>query len=113
MAQLPVDLAGMPDGTDVEAMRRWVRDVFQSEGWAREKARFQIKRRRPTTSISKTIESVPCPDTSGEHFDLWIYEPQSTAIASEPRPVLLMFHGGGWIHGSPIADEGTSLDVLT
>ncbi|KIW58148.1 hypothetical protein PV05_02695 [Exophiala xenobiotica] len=107
MAQLPIDLAETPAGTDVHGMRRWVQELFLSEAYAKEKARFHVRRRRSVTEISRSIVSVPRFDGSNESFDLWIYEPQNKEADPEAksRPEILMLHGGGWIHGTPIGDE--------
>ena len=107
MAQLPIDLAETPAGTDVQGMRHWVQELFLSEAYAKEKARFQVQRRRPATEIGRSIVSVECSDDSDECFDLWIYEPQNKEAdpKAKSRPAILMLHGGGWIHGTPIGDE--------
>jgi acetyl esterase/lipase len=45
-----------------------------------------------------------------EIFDLWIY---NVALSRNEetilRPAILMLHGGGWIHGNPLGDEGKHL----
>ncbi|KAK5233018.1 hypothetical protein LTR47_005882 [Exophiala xenobiotica] len=107
MAQLPIDLAETPAGTDIQGMRRWVQELFTSEAYAKEKARFKVRRRRPVAEVGRTIVSVPCSDGSDECFNLWIYEPHNEEASPRPesRPAILMLHGGGWIHGTPIGDE--------
>ncbi|KAK5545084.1 hypothetical protein LTR46_004808 [Exophiala xenobiotica] len=107
MAQLPIDLAETPAGTDIPGMRRWVQELFTSEVYAKEKARFKVRRRRPVAEVGRSIVSVPCSDGSDECFNLWIYEPQNEEASPRPksRPAILMLHGGGWIHGTPIGDE--------
>jgi acetyl esterase/lipase len=107
MAQLPIDLAETPAGTDIQGMRRWVQELFTSDAYAKEKARFKVRRRRPVAEVGRSIVSVPCSDGGDECFNLWIYEPQNEEASPRPksRPAILMLHGGGWIHGTPIGDE--------
>ena len=108
MLRLPFDLSGLPQGDDVSGMRRWVQEVFSSKGYNEEKARFQSKYQQRANRVTKSVIPVPISAGSDECFDLWIYEPLSDEKNSriKLRPAIFMFHGGGWIHGSPIGDEG-------
>ena len=114
MAYLPINLSGMPDSTDVDSMRRWVDGKVSSEGFAYEKARFRVPRRRPARQITKKIVSVKCSDESENRFDLWVYDPRikGSDLLSIARPALLMLHGGGWIHGNPMGDECMSASLV-
>jgi acetyl esterase/lipase len=107
MMKVPVDFAGMPQGTDVEGMRRWVGEVFKNEALLDSRKNLSIKRRQPEEEVRKTIVPVPCLGSSQKSFDIWIYEPTNAAsnTGTQPKPVILMFHGGGWIHGNPVGDE--------
>ncbi|TAQ88657.1 hypothetical protein B7494_g3009 [Chlorociboria aeruginascens] len=106
VAKLPVDLADIPSGTDVQSMRRWIDEVFVNGGLAEQRLKFDIRRRRPKQKIDKTILSIQSSDGSNGSYGLWIYEPHvETECRPNSRPAILMFHGGGWIHGTPIGDE--------
>jgi acetyl esterase/lipase len=107
MMMFPIDFAGMPQGTDVEGMRRWVGEVFENEAFLESRRNIDIKRRRPVQNIRKTIMPAPCLGDDHQSFDLWIYEPinETKDAGTQLRPAVLMFHGGGWIHGNPVGDE--------
>ena len=105
--KLPVNFGGMPDGTDVKAMRKWVEAVFTNPEFLQYQRTVNIRRGKAVQTITKTIVSIPCSDESGQSFDLWIYEPAKVGLedGGNERPAILMFHGGGWIHGNPSGDE--------
>ncbi|KAH8901173.1 alpha/beta-hydrolase [Thozetella sp. PMI_491] len=106
LASLPINFAEIPPGTDVKAMRQWISEVFMAGNLAEHRARFEVQRRRPKCKADKTIISIPCSEDSNEAFDLWIYEPHAEgASETSQRPIILMLHGGGWIHGNPLGDE--------
>ena len=86
-------------------MRKWVREVFVDGPLPAYRNNFEIQRRRPKQDVRKEIFPIHCSNGSGD-FNLWLYEPTAKPIAT--RPVILMFHGGGWIHGDPSADDGES-----
>ena len=97
-------MGDMPPGDDVQAMRKWVKDVFLGGALTEFREKFDIKLRRPKQKIKKEIVSIKTSDGSGT-FDLWIYTPATGGTGGKPRPAILMFHGGGWIHGDPSGDE--------
>ncbi len=78
-------------------MRQWLREVyttFPSEPDV-ERVRSRVQIDTQTTSIIHG---------NGDKFRVRIYNP----IVEDGRilSALLMFHGGGWIHGFPEMDEG-------
>ncbi|VUC23414.1 unnamed protein product [Clonostachys rosea] len=101
IARLPVNFAGMPSGTDVDGMRKWVDDVMVRGPLAEHRAKLEIKRRRDPQEVGKNIITVNATDGDGE-YGIWVYEPTAAAAL---RPAILMLHGGGWIHGNPAGDE--------
>lgn len=109
MIKLPINFAGMPEGTDVEGMRRWVNESFENREIVERRRNIGFRRRKSKQDVEKTIFSVECSDNSGEGFDLWLYQPSisDTEDQKSLRPAILMFHGGGWIHGDPSGDECT------
>lgn len=97
----------MPSGTDVEGMRRWVDEVFVTGELAKHRAKFDFEYRRPRREVKKEIITISPLDDGENAFDLWVYEVPSTPEDEvSSRPAILMFHGGGWIHGNPAGDEG-------
>lgn len=108
MQRLPFIKSEMPPGDDVPGMRRWVQELFMSEGYNKERARFRSQFPQDLPKVNKSIVTVSPPGEKDENFDLWIYEslPNEQSSGSTLRPAILMFHGGGWIHGDPIGDEG-------
>ena len=109
MLKLPVSLASAPSGTDVQGMRKWVKEVFAEGLLPAYRDKFEIKLRRPRQNVQKRSIFVHCSDGSGD-FEMWAYEP--AAKSTSPRPAILMFHGGGWIHGDPSADDGQSYFMI-
>ncbi|KEF61324.1 uncharacterized protein A1O9_02889 [Exophiala aquamarina CBS 119918] len=97
----------MPPSDDVPGMRRWVQELFMSEAYNKEKARFRSKYPQDLKKVNKSIVPVSTPGQKDEAFDIWVYEPflDEQSSSSELRPAILMFHGGGWIHGNPVGDE--------
>ncbi|KAJ4862654.1 alpha/beta hydrolase fold domain-containing protein [Trichoderma breve] len=58
-------------------------------------------------AISKIhIQTVPVTYEDGNQFAVRVYDPEIKD--SSPRPALIMYHGGGWVHGFPEVDEGTA-----
>lgn len=108
MQRLPFIKSEMPPGDDVPGMRRWVQELFMSEGYNKERARFRSQFPQDLPKVNKSIVTVSPSGEKDENFDLWIYEspPNKQSSGSTLRPAILMFHGGGWIHGNPIGDEG-------
>ncbi|KIW95328.1 uncharacterized protein Z519_03912 [Cladophialophora bantiana CBS 173.52] len=110
MAKLPTDLTAIPRGTDVQAMRHWIDNVFLKGPLAEYRARCDIQRRRSGTRIYIKEVSVQCSDGSQDTFNIRVYEPQieETISKRQLRPAILMLHGGGWIHGNSRGDETVS-----
>ncbi|KIW99742.1 uncharacterized protein Z518_11155 [Rhinocladiella mackenziei CBS 650.93] len=110
IARLPVNFTKIPNGTDVRLMRRWIDEVFLRGPLAEYRARINIKRRRPITKVDVQDVSVLCSGTSRESFGIRVYNPRLVERESKihSRPAVLMFHGGGWIHGNPLGDENIS-----
>lgn len=104
MARLPINFGAMPSGTDVEGMRRWVDDTFIKGELAKHRAQHSFQYRRPVRETTKEIVTISPNDDGENAFDLWVYEVPTQETSS--RPAILMFHGGGWIHGNPAGDEG-------
>lgn len=87
-------------------MREWVRKVFVEGPLPKYRDTFEIPLRRPKQDIVKEILSIPCSDGKS-NLDLWLNQPLLVnPKTTTARPVILMFHGGGWIHGDPSADDG-------
>ncbi|KAI7972798.1 hypothetical protein EIK77_003944 [Talaromyces pinophilus] len=108
VAKLPVDFSGMPSGTDVYAMRNWVKDVLTDGPLGKYRANLGLNLRRiPAQEIRKEIFTVSRTDGNGS-YGFWVFEPVSAQVDNQAssRPAILMFHGGGWIHGDPSGDEG-------
>ena len=114
MARLPINFAEIPSGTDVQGMRRWINEVFLGEPLTAERAKVEIERRRPRQKINKTITSIKCSGSSNDGFGLYIYEPliDDAGHKPTPRPAIMMLHGGGWIHGTPLGDERTLITLI-
>lgn len=105
MAKLPIDFASVPSGTDVQGMRRWIKEVYLDPVLIEARNKCNFNRRRPQQKVNKTVVSVKSSDGSGETFELWIYQTDDKPPA-RGKPALMMLHGGGWIHGTPLCDEG-------
>lgn len=105
MAKLPIDFASVPSGTDVQGMRRWIKEVYLDPVLIEARNKCKFNRRRPQQKVNKTVVSVKSSDGSGETFELWIYQTDDKPPA-RGKPALMMLHGGGWIHGTPLCDEG-------
>lgn len=103
MERLPVNLAQIPHGTDVPSMRRWIDEVLLQGPLAEYRAKVNIKQQRSTADVDVYNVSVPCSDSSNNSFGIRVYEPDLPN--SQSKPAVLMFHGGGWIHGNPLGDE--------
>lgn len=98
----------MPSGTDVEGMRKWINEVFLEGDLPKHRANFDFQYRRPVRKVNKEIISISAFDDDAK-FDLWVYQAENPLGA--PRPAVLMFHGGGWIHGNPAGDEGKQYEL--
>jgi acetyl esterase/lipase len=108
MAKLPVNFAEVPNGTDVKGMRRWIDEVFLQGPMAECRAKCDVERRQPIVPVDVGNVLVPCAEGGQAHFTVRVYDPQIQAAEGEAqsRPAIIMLHGGGWIHGNPLGDEG-------
>jgi acetyl esterase/lipase len=86
--------------SDYLAMRKWLKEVYVIFP-----SKPGIKGKRPPASIE--IENIPISYAGKNSFSVRVYNPAIEKDVSKPRSALLMFHGGGWIHGLPEMDEGT------
>jgi hypothetical protein len=114
IAKLPIDLASVPSGLDVQGMRHWIDNVYLASPLAETRKIVNFPRRRPEVPVATQDVRVPCSDGSNSDFGIRVYKPQilSEEQVSPLRPSILMFHGGGWIHGNPLGDEGQILHPL-
>ncbi len=88
------------DPTDHIAMRQWLKDEFMGIPKAP-----QIKPTR--TPVPILVKDVPITYDGDNHFSIRVYDPANEGkSALRLRPALIMYHGGGWIHGFPAVDEG-------
>lgn len=55
------------------------------------------------------IQNVPVTYEDGNQFAVRVYDPEIKD--SSPRPALIMYHGGGWVHGFPEVDEGLTHQI--
>lgn len=81
-------------------MRQWLKDVYMKLPMLP-----QIKRTR--TPVPIQIKNVSVVYSGENHFSIRIYDPSHEEnFVLCRRPALIMYHGGGWMHGSPEGDEG-------
>ncbi|KIX04741.1 uncharacterized protein Z518_05611 [Rhinocladiella mackenziei CBS 650.93] len=80
---LHIDHAGMPPGIDLR-MREWIRGLFAS---------------LPKQPYLRPRIPVEIEDKQVGRFSVRLYRPP------QPQAAILMFHGGGWIHGDVTNDE--------
>ncbi|KAF7558988.1 hypothetical protein G7046_g5165 [Stylonectria norvegica] len=105
VAKVPVNMGDMPPGDDVHAMRKWIKEVFLGGALTEFREKCDMKLRRPKQEVKKDVVTIKTSDGAGS-FDLWIYSLAAGGTEGKPKPAILMFHGGGWIHGDPSGDEG-------
>ena len=103
MTKLPVDFMSVPHGTDVQGMRRWIEEKLLDGALWEHRNNCKIQRRRPEVPVDIQDLQIPCTDGSGDHFGIRVYQPRLET--EQLRPAILMFHGGGWIHGDPRGDD--------
>ncbi|OCT52711.1 alpha/beta hydrolase domain-containing protein [Cladophialophora carrionii] len=110
MATLPVDFSAVPNGTDVENMRKWIDSTLLHGPLAEARLQCDLKCRQPPVPIDIRNISVSCSDGSGHKFGIRMYVPRIARNEEEAQgmPTILMLHGGGWIHGKPEGDEAFS-----
>jgi acetyl esterase/lipase len=101
---LPLDDADAFRNTDHIAMRQWLVDVYT-------KFSLEPQVKRVRTEVNVKISDVPITYGTENHFSVRVYNPCSEDHQGQ-RAALLMFHGGGWIHGVPQMDEGKNCLLL-
>lgn len=92
LSTAPKDLADHIEG------RRWMETMYPKLPKSIQAARFN-------PAVSSTIYDVPITYGDNQNFSVRVYEPNLGSEIGELRPALIMVHGGGWIHGSPEADD--------
>lgn len=95
--------SALTDPFDEIVARKWVDEVVMNfpRGPPAE------CRRRPLADVS-IKDCLVKYGVDGE-FRVRVYDP---VTAASIRPALIMYHGGGWIHGYPEVDEGTHMPNL-
>lgn len=97
---MPVSNNAVLDPTDQIAMRKWLAEEYIK--WPKH-IPATARMREPVQIHVQTV-----PVTYGNDdgkFSVRVYQPL-TPEDSSCRPALIMYHGGGWNHGSPEVDEG-------
>jgi acetyl esterase/lipase len=84
---------------DVPAARQWLEDVVMNLPRGPPATAF----RRPVAELK--IENAIVMYSEDQSFRIRIYSP--TSPNQGKRPALVLYHGGGWVHGYPEVDEGT------
>jgi len=98
MVKMNVKWDTIPAGGDVEAMRQWSKTAYHE--YNHKPQCTPLRKPVPVVTSNVTV----CYDDT-ETFGIRVYDP-SDGYESDPRPVLIMYHGGGWIHSDPTCDEG-------
>ncbi|KIX04739.1 uncharacterized protein Z518_05609 [Rhinocladiella mackenziei CBS 650.93] len=101
LGRLNINWNKIPPGTDVERMRHWISTDYT----AIPKTSFLHRHIRERVPIEQQDVKV----CYGETFDftMRIYTPLRGRC--QPRPAVIMYHGGGWIHGDATSDEDFAL----
>ncbi|ORX36967.1 Alpha/Beta hydrolase protein [Kockovaella imperatae] len=99
LAALNIDFKAIPSGLDYVGMRRWLKDSYEKVD-----RKFNHHSWRTPTRVSKSEVMLENGDDEGS-FRCVIWEPEEVATDETSRPVILMYHGGGFIHGFPELDE--------
>lgn len=87
----------IPQESDYEAMRAWDKTRFHDYD-----RNPHCRRRRSAVPVA--VEDVTVEYGKAEKFGIRIYNPEVQSDAL--RPILLMYHGGGFTHGDSTSDEG-------
>lgn len=85
-------------------MRKWLDDTYIN---LPKEPKTQAHRTRSPVTIEITDVLVPSDDE--KHFSIRVYDPipqSKLESAEELRPAVILYHGGGWIHGFPKGDDG-------
>lgn len=85
---------------DVAAARKWVTEVV-----------LKLPRAPPASSRSRELAEVEITEIAvtygaDEKFSLRIYVPAVQNAGQDRSAALIMYHGGGFVHSSPVVDEG-------
>ncbi|EXJ76589.1 uncharacterized protein A1O5_01097 [Cladophialophora psammophila CBS 110553] len=97
MVKMDIRWDKIPDESDIIAMREW-----SQVGYHEYNRVPQCKATR--SSVPVETQSVPVQYGEDGKFNIRIYDPIDSQ-AKNLRPALVMFHGGGWVQGSPTSDE--------
>ena len=99
MANMNVDWATVPREIDYRGMREWEQNDFHN---------FNSKPRceRYQTPVTVTVADVKIEYGDNAQFGVRIYNPQDESQVL--RPIIIMYHGGGFTHGDSTSDEGES-----
>lgn len=92
-------------------MRIWIEEALLNGPLAEQRNSSVLERRRKALPVDIHNLSIPCAKRGdGSSFGVRVYNPRMEPEEqnSRPRPAILMFHGGGWIHGRPEGDDGES-----
>lgn len=100
-----------PGSTDVQGWRDWIANTLNKGPLAEYRAKCDLKRRHPVVKVNATDFSVKCTGDVQESFNVHVWVPERAEKESKglSRPAILFFHGGGWIHGNSLGDEGEIL----
>lgn len=103
VSQPPYSDSALANPFDETLAREWVKDVVMK--FARGPPAYC--RRRPLAEVA--IKDVSITYGNDDTFRVRVYVPAVEEANNAPRPALVMYHGGGWIHGYPEVDEGNSI----
>ncbi len=89
------------EGGDIAAWR----EFDNTEFFTYNRAVQCSKRIRKDVEVVTSDVSVSYGDER-ETFGIRVFDPQDDEVEEGLRPAVIMYHGGGWSHGSPRNDEG-------
>ncbi|KAK9358507.1 alpha/beta hydrolase [Lipomyces starkeyi] len=101
LGRLDVDWDSIPHGNDLYAIRDWVQRCYLPISKT-----IHAKRVRPEVPV--VVEDQRIVYDTDKSFLIRIYSPNRPSAAEVLRPALLMYHGGGFIHGNPSCDDDLS-----
>jgi acetyl esterase/lipase len=88
---------------DVHAMRNW----FKHDAWKIDSKPRCASSKMPVAVKVSNVQ-VTYGDERKDVFEMRVYDPQDgseSASSGVLRPGLIMIHGGGWVSGTPAADD--------
>jgi acetyl esterase/lipase len=97
LAKLPASTVLTIDPADHIEMRKWLVEEYMT--WPR----APVAEARSRVILNVQSETIPITYGEGGQFAVQVHVPKTEAGL---RPALIMYHGGGWIHGFPNVDEG-------